>query len=172
MFVEVAWNEFYDFQKIHTPVNVKVYEKLLKRYKYDKEETAYLVKGLKQGFSIEYKGPRNRTVQARNLKLRAGTKTQLWNKVMKEVKEQRTAGPYSWENLPIKNPHQSPLGLVPKQKAGGVKVANVSTGIDQEEGQDVWLIFHLSHPAGESVNDYISEEKSHVKYSQSDKRFR
>lgn len=121
---------------------------------------------------MEYEGPRKRIVKANNLKLRVGSKTQLWNKVMKEVKEKGMAGPYKWEDLPVKYPHQSPLGLVPKQKTGGKESSLVA---ETEEGQalpdrsansnpEVRLIFHLSHPPGESINDYISEEKSRVKY--------
>ena len=39
---------------------------------------------------------------------------ELWNKVMKEVKEKHFAGPYLKTDLPLKNYIQSPIGLVPK----------------------------------------------------------
>lgn len=62
--------EFYDFEKIHTPVNVDVYANLLNDFSYDEAESRYLINGLKNGFSIEYNGPRNRSIKANNLKLR------------------------------------------------------------------------------------------------------
>lgn len=150
-------------------MNVREYEMLLKKYNYDRNETQYLVNGFTHGFSIEYEGPRKRILKSNNLKLRVGSKTQLWNKVLKEVKEKRTAGPYKWDELPVKFPHQSPLGLVPKQKTGGVENQKFSNLENFEENSctnppEVRLIFHLSHPENESINDFISEEKSRVKY--------
>ena len=87
-------------------------------------------------FSIEYKGNRNVVREAPNLKLTVGTKTDLWNKVMKEVKEKRYAGPYT--RPPFDNYIQSPIGLVPK-----------------DGGRATRLIFHLSYPRtkdGQAVN--------------------
>lgn len=169
VFSEVLWFEFYDHKRIHTPVKVEEYKSLLRKYQYNKVKTSYLVNSLRNGFSIEYQGHRNRTMTSNNLKLRVGTKIQLWNKVMKEVKEKRTAGPFKWEEIPVKFPHQSPLGLVPKQKTGGVhRQNNENSGLVRdsrdESKTEVHLIFHLSRLANESVNDYISKENSRVKY--------
>ena len=50
------------------------------------------------GFTVGYTGPRNIKQYSPNLKLNIGDKTDLWNKVMKEVKEGRYAGPY--KNIP------------------------------------------------------------------------
>ena len=98
---------------IVTPVNVDVLETLLKESLYDELETRFIVNGFRFGFPLEYAGPRNLTRQANNLPLNCGTKTQLWNKVMKEVQLGRYAGPF--EEIPFTNYVQSPIGLVPKQ---------------------------------------------------------
>ena len=80
------------------------------------------------------------------MKLRVGSQTELWNKVMKEVELGRYAGPY--ESPPFENYVQSPIGLVPKDK--GLKTR---------------LIFHLSYPrSGDSVNSGIPKDQCSVKY--------
>ena len=81
------------------------------------------------------------TRQSPNLKLRVGSETILWNKLMKEVAAGRVAGPF--KEIPFDEYIQSPIGLVPK---GG--------------GTDCRLIFHLSYPkTGESVNSGIPKEQ-------------
>ena len=73
----------------------------------------------------------------------------LWNKVMKEVKLGRYAGPFKEENIPFLNFIQSPIGLVPK--AGG----------------QTRLIFHLSYDfkgGGMSVNANTNPDLCSVKY--------
>ena len=66
---------------------------------------------------------------------------------MKEVKENRYAGPF--EHIPFDNYIQSPIGLVPKNG-----------------GKDTRLIFHLSYPRGRgtSVNANTPAEICSVKY--------
>ena len=67
-------------------------------------------------------------VKAPNIKLRIGSETELWNKVMKEVKLKHFAGPF--KDIPYEEDFiQSPIGLVPK-----------------DNGKDTRLIFHLSYP--------------------------
>ena len=57
-----------------------------------------------------------------------GDEIDLWNKVMKEVKLKRYAGPFN--EIPFEDDFiQSPIGLVPK-----------------DQGKDTRLIFHLSYP--------------------------
>ena len=81
-----------------------------------------------------------------NLKLRIGSLTEIWNKVMTEVKAKRYTGPF--EEVPYKHFIQSPIGLVPKDK-----------------GKKTRLIFHLSYPkTGESVNSGIPEDICSVEY--------
>ena len=87
-------------------------------------------------------------MKAPNLKLTIGTKTDLWNKVMKEVQAKRYAGPF--ESIPFKDDYiQSPIGLVPK-----------------DNGKKTRLIFHLSYPrgTGTSVNARTPAEMSTVAY--------
>ena len=83
---------------------------------------------------------------APNLKIRIGTKIDLWNKVMGEVEKGRYAGPF------IDPPYdcfiQSPIGLVPK-----------------DQGKSTRLIFHLSYPKrGMSVNSETPQDICKVKY--------
>ena len=47
-----------DTENIITPINAKVLKKLLNDANYDKKETAFLVNGFSNGFSIEYRGLR------------------------------------------------------------------------------------------------------------------
>ena len=116
--------------------------------KYDAKETEFLIDGFTNGFSIGYEGPQDVKITSPNLKFReVGNPTILWNKVMKEVKAGRYAGPF--ESIPFDNYIQSPIGLV--QKDGG---------------KDTRLIFHLSYPRGRgmSVNENTSKEWCQVKY--------
>ena len=121
---------------------------MLVESEYDKTETKFLVDGFKNGFSIGYEGNEQVKIKSPNLKFReVGDPVQLWNKVMKEVKEERYAGPF--EEIPFENYIQSPIGLVPK-----------------DGGKDTRLIFHLSYPRGKgtSVNANTPAEKCTVKY--------
>ena len=45
-------------------------------------------------FSLGYAGPTKIKRRAHNLKLRIGSPTELWNKIMVEVKAKRYAGPF------------------------------------------------------------------------------
>ena len=123
---------------------------------YDPGNSKYLIKGFTNGFSIGYEGKEIRTDMAHNLPLKnIGTKTDLWNKVMKEVSLDRFAGPYLLQELPVKDSFiQSPIGLVPK-----------------DGGRQTRLIFHLSYdfPNGNSsVNASTPAERCHVKYKDLD----
>ena len=125
---EILQFENFDLESIKTPVNVQVFKELLVQSNYDPHETEYLIDGFQNGFSIGYEGPENVKIEAPNLKFReVGDPIILWNKVMKEVKELRYAGPF--KKIPFENYIQSPIGLVPK-----------------DGGKDTWLIFHLSYP--------------------------
>ena len=110
-----------------TPLNVPKYEQLLRESNYDAKETQFLVNGFTNGFDIGYMGPECRQSTARNLPLRIGSHTDVWNKIMKEVQLKRVAGPY--KQIPFENYVQSPIGLVPK-------VGNENK---------TRLIFHLSY---------------------------
>ena len=117
---------------------------------YDGNKAVKLVKGFEEGFGIGYSGPQERADTSNNLPLKnIGTKTDLWNKVMKEVKLGRYAGPFEKREIPFKNFIQSPIGLVPK--AGG----------------QTHLIFHLSYDfdnGNRSLNAETPAELCSVKY--------
>ena len=109
-----------------------------------------MYKGFSEGFSIEYRGPEERRDTARNIPFSVGDKFILWEKMMKEVKLRRFAGPF--KDIPFKYFIQSPVGLVPK--AGG----------------QTSLIFHLSYnfsqalALGGSVNHFTPQELCSIKY--------
>lgn len=65
--------------------------------------------GFTNGFNLGYEGPQNIKCFARNHTLKVGNKVDLWNKVMKEVREKRYIGPL--RKLPFQDGFiQSPLG--------------------------------------------------------------
>ena len=145
---EVLYYENFDLKNIKTPVNIDIFHQLLVESKYDEQETEFLINGFRTGFSIRYEGPHNVKINSPNLKFReVGDPVTLWNKVMKEVKEMRYAGPF--KEIPFDNYIQSPIGLVPK-----------------DGRKDTRLIFHLSYPRNgvTSVNVNTPAEKCSVCY--------
>ena len=131
-------------------MNVSKLMKLLKQSGYDEKRTEFLIDGFSNGFSIGYAGDMNVRKTAPNLKIRIGTEIDLWNKVMKEVKLKRYAGPF--KEPPFEHFIQSPIGLVPK-----------------DNGKDTRLIFHLSYPrSGQSLNSETPCEMCRVKYCEFD----
>ena len=107
-----------------------------------KKKQNFLIDGFKNGFSIGYEGNSDVKITAPNLKFREiGSPVELWNKVMKEVKEKGMQGHLT--KIPFENYIQSPIGLVPK-----------------DNGKDTRLIFHLSYPRGKgtSVNANTPKE--------------
>ena len=121
---------------------------MLQDSNYNKAESHFLLDGFRNGFSIGYQGPENVEIISPNLKFREiGNPVILWNKVMKEVKAKRYAGPF--KEIPFESYIQSPIGLVPKYG-----------------GKDTRLIFHLSYPRGRgiSVNENTPAELCTVKY--------
>ena len=145
----------YDLENIITPVKADILDQLLEDSGYDQRKRVFLVNGFKRGFSLQYQGKLNAIKRtAPNLKLRVGSKMELWNKVMAEVELGRFAGPF--ETPPFEYFVQSPIGLVPKDK-----------------GQKTRLIFHLSYPRnGDSVNSGIPKHKCTVKYPDFDEAVR
>ena len=128
---------------------------LLEQSSYDPILTQKLVTGFSQGFDIGYRGPIFRRHTANNLPIRVGSQTELWNKVMKEVRLKRYSGPYKLEDLPTTEYVQSPVGLVPKA------------------GNKTRLIFHLSYDFGtehheRSINYHTPAEFCTVKYKDLD----
>ena len=135
-----------------TPLDVDKYEQLLKLSNYNLEETKFLIKGFREGFDIGYTGYKIRQSQAKNIPFTVGNEVEMWNKIMKEVKLKRVAGPF--DKIPFVNYIQSPIGLVPKA------------------GNKTRLIFHLSYDfdkqPNSSVNGCTPVELCSVKYNDLD----
>ena len=141
------------WQEIKTLIKIQEFKKLLQESKYNEGKAKFLIQGLTAGFSLGYDRPTNKCDTSDNLPLNnLGTKTDVWNKVMKEVKVGRYSGPFSWEHIPFEHFIQSPIGLVPKA------------------GNKTRLIFHLSYDfkSGTSVNGNTPEDICHVKYKDLD----
>ena len=151
---QADYYENFDLESIVTPVNVERYAELLAISGYDKKKSDFLIDGFKHGFSIGYSGSMKLKRTAPNLRLRVGNETVLWNKVMKEVKLKRYAGPYA--KPPFEFFVQSPIGLVPK-----------------DGGHETHLIFHLSYPrSGNSINSETPVDICKVKYCKFDDAIR
>ena len=145
----------YDLENIVTPVVPDKLHRLLMVSGYNPTETKFLADGFKHGFSIGYEGPIQRCNTSRNIPFQPGVgdKIEMWNKIMKEVKELRLAGPF--DSIPYSNYIQSPIGLVPK--AGGKTRS----------------IFHLSYDfpgqqGGMSLNHHTPKELCSVRYNDLD----
>ncbi|XP_053556935.1 uncharacterized protein LOC128648362 [Bombina bombina] len=92
-------------------------------------------------------------MQARNLKSAAEFPGVLAEKLRKEVKLGRMAGPF--KEKPCADLIVSPLGVVPKKEKGKYR-----------------MIQHLSYPRGNSVNDAIDKLDSSVQYQSFDSAVR
>ena len=73
-------------ETIVTPVNVKKLVDLLRDSSYNEEEIQFLEDGFTNAFDISYEGPEMQQSTSENIPLTVGSKVELWNKVMKEVK--------------------------------------------------------------------------------------
>ena len=130
------------------PIDANRLEALLTHAKYNTKKKDYLIDCFRNGFSLGYEGKEDVQINSPNLKIRVGDEIDLWNKVMKEVKLKRYAGPF--EEIPYEHYIQSPIGLVPK-----------------DSGKDTRLIFHLSYPKRKnstSVNANTPKHLCEVKY--------
>ena len=148
--------ENFDLTNIVTPIRIQRFTEMLKQAGYDQNKIDYLDNGFRQGFDIGYRGPTSRKSNSKNIPLKMGSQTELWNKIMKEVELKRVAGPYT--SVPFDNYIQSPVGLVPK-----------------DGGKKTHLIFHLSfdfdkHDDQEfkSLNYFTPKELSSVRYNDLD----
>ena len=142
-----------DLNEIITPVNVDIFEQLLKQTNYDSLEMEFVINGFRYGFPLGYERSEIRQTQAKILRFRCGSEKVLWDKMMKEVKLRRFPGPFT--EIPFNNYIQSLVGLVPKNG-----------------GKDTRLIFHLSAPKGVSVNSNTPPEKFSVRYKDLDNAIR
>ena len=101
----------------------------MKRTNYLDKEISFLCDGFRGGFDLQYQGPTDCHDNSTNTPFTVDNELELWNKVMKEVKERRFDGPFS--SIPYDYYIQSPISLVPKA------------------GDKTRLIFHLSYDFGE-----------------------
>ena len=93
------WYKNFNLQDIVTPVRCEEFKNMLIQANYNSEKTQKLYRGFKNGFSLGYQEKQKVRITSYNLALRVGNITELWNKVMKEVKDCRYAGPF--ENPPF-----------------------------------------------------------------------
>ena len=70
-----------------TPIQVEQLNDLLKRSRYDNTKTNFLVNGFRTGFDMGYCGAMNHICESENIPLKIGSPVEMWNKIMKEVKE-------------------------------------------------------------------------------------
>ena len=135
-------NKIYALGK--SPIKVNELEKALKNYPKDSE---LILQGFKNGFHLQYSGPRLPTY-SKNLTSLLRNPSAARQQIQKELDLGRIAGPFIQPPLPTLR--ISPLGLVPK-KNGEFRV-----------------IHHLSFPENNSVNAFISHEVCTVHYSSID----
>ena len=157
--MDILYYENYDLTNVVTPVNPDKLKQMLIESNYDEQKTQFLTDGFRNSFSLGYQGKQKIRLKSSNLELRVGSEIELWNKVMKEVKLKRYAGPYR-DRPPFEYYIQSPIGLVPK-----------------DNGKDTQLIFHLSYPRsganlGSSVNSNTPKHLATVSYKDFDDAIR
>ena len=104
----------------------------------------YVLTGLRTGFDIGYNGLLN-PIRRRNNRSAREHAHGVSEAIRKEVERGHTAGPFSVPPFPIN--HISPLSAVPKPD-GSTR-----------------LVFDLSQPHGESVNDFIAKEEFPTSYT-------
>lgn len=142
---EVLRAENYDLDAIVTPVKPQVLHKLLTESGYDKIKTEFLVNGFTKGFDLHYEGPRDMKRYAVNHRSQFGDDVDIWNKIMVEVQSSRVAGPF--QTIPYYEYFQvSPLKVVPKGE------------------NKLRLVYNLSYPPGQSVNDGVPQHFRTTKY--------
>jgi hypothetical protein len=132
----------YIYQLGKYPINLTSLSKFLGFYP-NKSDSIELLKGLQQGFSLNYQGPRLPT-DANNLPSARKYPYILQGKIDKDVEAGRIAGPL-YQCLRLPTLRISPLGLVSKKDG------------------DFRVIHHLSYPALSSVNDFIDESSTKCK---------
>ena len=105
----------------------------------------FLVNGFSCGFRIGFAGERQ-FFESPNLKSALEKPDIVISKLNKELEAGRIAGPFAVPPFP--NFRCSPLGIVPKK-----------------DPSEFRLIHHLSYPQGSSVNDFIPDDCSSVRYA-------
>lgn len=136
-----------------TPIDVNKLGEALSDY--PQPEATTIFNGFKFGFSLHYSGLRTR-VESSNLQSAKKLPEVVKQKIEKEISLGRVAGPFP--NPPLDKFRVSPIGLVPKK----------SVASDTEIHEQYRLIHHLSHPEGNSVNEFIDPALCSVEYTSFD----
>ena len=111
---------------------------------YDIVKSSRLVRGIRFGFKIPYKGP-SRCVSFNNHRSTINFNSALIDKLNSELDKGRIAGPF--QECPLNNFHASPLGIIPKKEPNQFR-----------------LIHDLSYGDELSVNYHIDKEDTKVSY--------
>jgi hypothetical protein len=130
------------FNLAPSPINICQLRKELVGY--NQNEARFLLNGFLYGFSLEYEGPRQAS-DSKNLRSAAEFPEFVQEKIDKEIKLNRVAGPFKYQ--PIFTLRVSPIGLVPKKSSS------------PESVEGFRLIHYLSYPEGQSLNDFIDQKK-------------
>ena len=112
----------------------------------------YILKGLTDGFSLEYTGPISFWAP-KNLPSAAQFSDLVLQHLNKEIAAGRMLGPFQQPLMP--DLMCSPIGMVPKK-----------------DSTEMRMIMHLSYPYGTSINDFIDEDKASTHYQQFDDMIR
>ena len=127
----------------HTPLRPQILARFLTSHP-DANFVSELINSLTNGFCIGYQGPHTH-LTAPNLTSARIHPTVIDEALMKEVAENRMAGPY--DSPPYYNLRCSGVGVVPKKDGG-------------------WrLINHLSAPTDNSINDFIDPRDFSLQYA-------
>ena len=143
----------YNYEDIVTPVNVDILQELLEEVQFDLGKRSKLIDGFKYGFEIGCRGNLECRNVSCNIPFTVGNKTDMWNKIMKEVDLNRYARPYEESEIPFTHFVQLPIGLVPKS------------------GGKTRLIFHLSYNFSnedQSINANTPKDLCSVRYKELD----
>ena len=126
-----------------TPIRVDRLEFFL--HEYDSVLTQYLIDGFRCGFRVHFVGEQ-RVYESSNLKSALEQLDVAGAKLHKECEAGRIVGLFT--TSPFPQFRTSPLGIVPKK-----------------DPSEFRLIHHLSYPKGSSVNDFIPDYCSTVRYA-------
>lgn len=140
-----------DTEKIaKSPIDINVLKRELSYYSHPDKQIICILKGVTEGFSLHYSGP-HISSEATNLKTSRQHPLVVRQNIYKELALKRVTEPFS--NIPIDSLRVSLIGIIPKKKPGEFRLIHVH---------------HISHLAGQSVNDFIDQELCIVRYTQFD----
>ena len=129
--------------KLPTPVVVDRLAHWLEGY--DEEKAKLILQGFKYGFKVGFQGNTNNKVP-NNMKSAIDNPQIIEDHIAKEKEAGRFIGPF--DRPPFEKFCCSPIGLVEKKEKGKFR-----------------MIHNLSHPEGESVNDFIDRDMATVRYA-------